>query len=504
MARGKKRKGGKRSPLRRMAPREAVALAWLRLAEGKPRDAIDLFRSAQQRDPALQDGPALFACACSERARQLDRIGEERQAAAMRRRAAEANAVIRLAELPEAERRHYARYADLADSLPKYADLLRDGGSDAGVERSLADRLVLEGDWDVLQALDPDRPLRRDASMAQGAIDAMKAADWPRAEDALRSLPRRSPYAGWRLFCRGMKLFSEGDDAGLKRVADLMPTGFILAGTVAEWRRICGLGDAEGGEPVRKALGLGDERTKRLAAQFSTALGGKDMARVRRLLPVLADELYPEDPALARKELLVIAWMAARSEEAGIQPVLELNAQFAPPGRMEGVLARQNLTDFDSGAQHWTYKAAKGIVECLGTEFARAEERDLARARLLDKLARIGQRQDWRSYFDEEFTDEVYKLIDEPLEGRTRTWADLMLASLKADPRNKEGYAFVLEDLRRFPDFRPQLERALGRMAHYFPSEPEPLLEARQAGLPAQRLPGRREAPSGSRHARAT
>ena len=91
-------------------------------------------------------------------------------------------------------------------------------------------------------------------------IDAMDAGDWARAADLLQGVPRRSPFAAWRLFSKAMVCFGAGDDDGLRRTLDRLPADFALARTVAECRRLIagdGGGSGNGGTVAPGGLGTG-------------------------------------------------------------------------------------------------------------------------------------------------------------------------------------------------------------------------------------------------------
>ena len=139
----------------------------------------------------------------------------------------------------------YVRYLDGGEALAAYADHLDGGTSLPRVERVLADRLVVQRFWAAVDVFDRTHPLRRDAAAVRPGLDAMDAGDWAQAANLLQGVSRRSPFAAWRLFCRAMVCFGAGDDDGLRRLVGLLPDDFVLARTVAEWRRLVGC-DAAG------------------------------------------------------------------------------------------------------------------------------------------------------------------------------------------------------------------------------------------------------------------
>ena len=313
----------KRSQSQSTSPGDLLAEARQLLARGDGRGALDRLRQAQHADAAPEDLPLLLFCACIQRARQLARSGLDKEAAAMRARAEGHRPSIPVRTLPEEDLARYLQHLDGTDALAVYADCLGVRPPIPRVERALADRLVIERDRDGLEALDVSHPLRRDAGPVMRGVEAMDAGDWERAADHLRPVSRRSPFAPWRVFCKAMTCFGAGDDQGLGRSLDLLPADFALAGTVAEWRRIrTGEGDGDGGSTrVQAVLGTGGTAAGALGDELRLALRGNRRPRViERLMINLADALYPDDPLLARIDLLRIAGLATLRSELSCAP----------------------------------------------------------------------------------------------------------------------------------------------------------------------------------------
>ena len=244
-------------------PRRLLDQARQILAEGDGRKALDLIRQARDRDDSLAGLPLVSFCATIQRGRQLAAKGMEKEAATMRARADRHRESISLQSLSEDDWVQYVRYLDGAGSLAAYADHLTTGQPLLPVERALADRLVIERCWEGLDILDTSHPLRRDAGAVMPGLDAMDAGDWARAADLLQGVPRRSPFAAWRLFSKAMVCFGAGDDDGLRRTLDRLPADFALARTVAECRRLIagdGGGSGNGGTAAPGGWELGGDR----------------------------------------------------------------------------------------------------------------------------------------------------------------------------------------------------------------------------------------------------
>ena len=68
-------------------------------------------------------------------------------------------------------------------------------------------------------------------------------------------------------------------------------------------------------------------------------------------------------------------------------------------------------------------------------------------------------------------------LLGRPVEPLSMIFVELMAASLEADPRNREGYRFLLDLLRGRRDIKPRVRSVLEQMAASFPEDAEPWLE---------------------------
>ena len=314
--------------------------AWELLRGGNGREALDLIRQARDRNDSLAGLPLVSFCASIQRARQLAAKSMEKEAATMRVRADHYRASIRLPALSEDDWVQYVRYLDGEDALATYAGHLAGGAPMHRVERVLADRLVVQRCWKGLDGFDESHPLRRDAAEVRPGLEAMDAGDWARAASLLRGVPRRSPFAAWRLFCKAMVCFGAGDDDGLRRTLELLPADFALPRRVAECRRLVARGGGNG--RARASPEPGSERGSptALAGELRRALRNGSVRAVGTVIERLADALYPEEPGRARIDLLQIVGLAAARELFPVAALEALARRLLPAERMSGVLAR--------------------------------------------------------------------------------------------------------------------------------------------------------------------
>ena len=394
----------------------------------------------------------------------------------MRDRAERYRTAVSPAALSEDDWVRYVRHLDGAHATAAYAAHLAERPPLPRVERTLADRLVTERCWEGLDAFAPSHPLRRDAVEVRPGLDALDAGDWPRAAALLQGVPRRSPFAAWRLFCRAMVCFDAGDDDGLRRAIDLLPPDFVLARTVAECRRLVGGDDGDGGDGGTGVLGGARGGAAALAGRLRRALGKEDVQGVGTAIEKLADLIYPEDPVAARVDLLEITALAAARERFPLTGVDALADRLLPPERAAVVIARIILLGPEVRPELWTPAAAKPLLDRLPAEFP-AMDRARARACVLESLARTGRAARLPDWAFDEVKGVVRDLLGRRVESGGMVLVNLMSESLAADPDNRDGHLFVVELLRERDAPRRRLQRALEDMAHRFPEDPTPWLE---------------------------
>ncbi len=473
----------RRTQRRRKQPPAASAgdlleQGWRLLARGDARGALKRLKRVPDGERDSGGSALLHFCAFVQRSRQLVGKGLESEAAAMRARAAPHRATILPGTLGEEDLMRYLRHLDTDGAVAAYAAYMKAGPALGAAERLLADRIVSRRCWEAADALDASHALRRDAEQVRGGLDAMDAGEWERAAGLLRGLSRRSPFAAWRVFCKAMACFGARDDPGLRRALALLPPGFALAGTVAELRRASGGGGQGGAAATRQTLGTDGAALAALGDELGRALRRNEGPRaIEGLMRRLADALCPDDPLPALVDLVQIAGLATARSRLTMRTVRGLAQRLLPAGRVPGLLARTKLLLQRTSLDPWNPGAAATLLGRLSEEFPRAGDRALARGRVFEFLARTGHRSVQPELLPAG-TDETLSglLGGRPVEPET-LFADLMEASLAADPDNREGYRFLVELLRGRGKDKARLRRVLEDMAARFPEDAEPWLE---------------------------
>ena len=471
----------KRAPQRRVPPERLLAEARQSLADGNPRKALELLRRVAHQGGDPGELPLWLFCACVERARQLAGKGLAKEAAAMRDRAGQHRAAIAVQTLAEPDLIRYLRCLDGGEAVSAYAEYLGGRPPLAEAERVVADRLVIDRCWQPLERLAADHALRRDAGPVQRSLEAMDGGDWERAAGLLEGIPRRSPFAPWRTLCKAMMSHAAGDDHGLARAAALLPEDFALSGTVAELKRCAGGGGERAGPAaVQQALGTDDTLVAATAAKLRQALQRGVEHQIERHLVSLADAVYPENPLPARIDLLMIAARATFESPLPVSAFIRVVARTVPEEYVDSVMAQATLLVQHSDPDEvWDTGAAVIYLDNLAVPFPRPADQALARAWVLESLARSGAAAGVHRYpLDSDAMEDVTILLDTPPQHPDLVLVDLLMASLAADPQSTTGYRFLLDLLRRHPPAdETRLRGILHELAARYPDAPDPWLQ---------------------------
>ena len=365
----------------------------------------------------------------------------------------------------------------LPEAVRACADALPKRGTQPEVERRLADRLVVTQCWDALSALDIAHPLREGADCVKEAIPAMNEGDWERAGEMFAGVSRRSPYAPWRVFCRGMVCFGAGDDAGLVRAVALLPEDFVLSKTVSAWRQVLDVGNVDL-DGMYNLLWEGEGNAEVLGQDLIEALQKRRLREVEQCIPLLCKAIYPEDPEAICATLLQLLGIAARNGEISLQLVLSLAKRLLPLEQNQLIAAKVGLVGQRPSHEVWHVAPAVDYLKMVAHEFPDADRQAIARGRVLEFLARSGQQGGACPFcVGSQVMDTLWQLIGKRSYEPETVFADLMLASLKADPGNREGYAFLLSLLSENRAALSESEAALREMMVQFPEDAAPCLE---------------------------
>ena len=257
----------------------------------------------------------------------------------------------------------------------------------------------------------------------------------------------------------------------LRRAVEMLPDDFAMAGSVAAWKHLCGDGKDEGSAPVRRALGLDAGHRRALAEDLAAALDDNaSPARIAGAVSALAEALSPERPDAVAMELLQAAGLAALGPRLSLEKIREAAHLLIPRDRVESLIARVQLMMDHRLREDLHPDAALRVLSALRDEHAVGRQgRAIARGCVLESLARTAFETRGEIGYTRQKWDDLSRLLGHEIENFFWVAIDLLAASLRADPLNRDGYRYLCELVRRGAPGKGRLEPLLQQMANRFP-----------------------------------
>ena len=429
------------------------------------------------RDEVAADSELLLFCAYSARARELRRGGMLHEAASAGELAA--GYFRRAGAIPWSDVAPFARLMELADCVAVYA---ADDAAPEQAATAIVDRLVLGGAVTDVALLPEGHPVRLSAPALDRARTAMDSGDWAAAVHALGDLGRRSPATPWLVFAKAMVAYGQRDGAALGRALDRLPAGFPLGRAAARLKRLAAAstgGRLSADTHLVERAGVADT----LAAKLVRAVEEFDLERIAGLLPPLAQALYPAEPSTALYPLLSLVAVQVAREGLDFEPLIRVIVRLLPRAEAEVIGPRIAMLQM-SHQHHPQFLAcadAADYLSVIARDFPEPKLRGLARACVLEQLARSARKAGVEpAWLHPDNVAAAQALCGDRDVPPDDILAELMRASLRANPDNRDGHRFVLTELRRSGAGRKKskaITRALEDMAAAFPDSPEPWLE---------------------------
>ena len=309
----------------------------------------------------------------------------------------------------------------------------------------------------------------------------MDDGEWTKAAELLRPLSRNSAFAPWRLFCKAMDCFCSQNDEGLTEALKRLPESLALRRVVEELK----LTSAEPAErrssletqEARKILWASGGEANQLAERLTEAVRERQLSELRRIIPLLAEALYPEAPVQATTELLLVLALAVRRGQLAQPLLLKTVKRLLTTETARLVSNKIRLVTQQPAHSEWEVAGFAEYLSLLPQEFS-DEQLPLARARVLEFLARSAHSGDaCPDCLPPRVVATLASLVKKPSQDRHLIFVDLMQESLEAEPGNWEGHEFLLSLMRHWGVGDNRIVDALKSMATRFPSQPEPCME---------------------------
>jgi tetratricopeptide (TPR) repeat protein len=441
------------------------------LERGKARDAIEVLKQAEKKLGVSDTVRQLLFRAYLMREEQLRSKGL----------IPEANAIKKLAiavmpspgSLTEADMVDLISCASVQDAVRLYIDFTKSHSPSIQLDQHVAYRLMMTDDWQPLEKLDVSHPLRRDSRPVQDAVPLMNQGDWENALQALKSVPRVSPYAPIRLFCRAMGLFYQENDSEMMQTLSRIPNDFPLISSIKSIQHgVGGLSDAR--PYIESCLWEGTTNPEKMAAAIIDCLKNRQIKQAATHISSFAKTIFPQSPVFATHQILEAIIFSSMRSHVSFDEFERFFASLLPSHQFKLLIAKAEIYTLDDLLQR-----VASYLDLLKDEIPNLENRNMVSGMLLLFAA--------KKMNSREFTDRrVHNLkpsaakslgFVESLDSADEVLLSLISRSIELDPLNRSAYELLIDTPRHSRQAKETTEKSLLKMSEVFPEDPFPCLE---------------------------
>jgi len=445
------------------------------LEKGKARDAIDVLKQAIKMHPDSDKVRHLLYKAYLLREEQLRSKGLIPEANAVRKMAI--GVMPPVDQLSEADVLNMIACASVEDAVKLSVDFLKNRAPSARFDQQVAYRLMMTDDWQPLERLEASHPLRKDAQTVQNAVALMNDAKWEEAFLELKSVPRQSPYAPIKLFCRAMVLFYEKNDDELMQTLSRIPNDFPLKASIDSLKQVVGHPSAAESSALSRAQSIfwgegGNPDT--LVADILTHLKNREVKKLSSDISLMAKIVFPQNPVIAMQQILEILMFSPQRYGLNLSGFIGICQSLLPRNRADIVVLKTDLELPDDLVE--TLVNYKDVID---QDVSDAKIRDMVFGMILLYAAKKLHTKQFKQNVLKNVGKKNAKLvgIKEGAFGVGDAVFGMTVRSIELDPHNREAYDFLLELPRHARDQKDSVETLLLKMSAEFPDDPFPCLE---------------------------
>ena len=428
---------------------------------GRARDAVSSLKLAIKKGALTDDiNPMLFK-AYLLRESQLRQKGMNVEADSIHCQAA--TFMPAYDKLSDNDLLAFMKGASIEDSISAYNRYIRKNSRSSAIEQYLAGQFIIHRQWDMLNNLDENVLLKKDAAPVFQAAELMHSGDWESALACLKPVSKISPFAPARMFCLAMVCFYNEDDSGMQRALSMIPEEFPLYRVVKKLKK---------NSVDLACLWEGPVNTEKRVAEALEHLKQKRFKHTARQLRTIAELIYPDDSDRAIFHLLELAWRFTQDNTINDHEYVRLIRRLLPENQSELLTAKTEYFKFD----HPLINTGRYLMR-LDTEFPDPEHARIAYALiLLHAVEKIHK----ENFFVQSLRCDLERLG--PVLGITSHKSDefpveMTLKAIQLDPENRRGYELLATLPRYSGKTKNLMEEGLIQMLDYFPDDPFPCLE---------------------------
>ncbi len=478
MAKKKKKKGSKgiQSQLHHLSWDQLLERGERFLEAGKARDAISVLKFAAKRHGLTDEIRPLLFRSYLQRERALREKSMFNEADTLKKSVREY--MPKLSQISAQDLALYLSTCSNQEAFDLYGRYAAKMEVPApAVERFLAGRLLLHETWEMLSCLGPELPVVKDADTAQAALSLMNAAEWEKAADALRGLPRSSPYAPVRMFCRGMAEFYAGNDAAAAKAFSMIPEDFYLKDLASDLEKMLLAEEKKNQKDLMRRYpqlwdGPIDIKT-RMAELIRDLEAGRTKAAEEKI-SAISEAIFPNDPKKTRVYILQILRSMVVQGKMGEREYDRLVKNLLPPEDKDLLFARIQMAEHGPGPS-----SVVSYLRLLEKDFTDPEERKMAHAFVLQFVVDLmdKERLNPASGPNRKAIRENRKLLGTEGDKPEMIPIEMLAKAIELDPKNRSAYELLVRLPKSSRPATQLTEKLLLDMADCFPDDPYPCLE---------------------------
>jgi len=338
----------------------------------------------------------------------------------------------------------------------------------------LVDRVFMSGQFQLLNIFDKNDPIIKDLSIMKPVQQMMVDAKWEEAYTAMKPLSRQSPYAEYKLFCRGIVSFYSEDDSGMLQAFNRISEDFSLYPLIQELKVIASPMESlkKKGHSISKTDFLW-EGPVQLDRQIGQMIASADKYREKDLQALVlsaAKALYPDNPNWAAFHILILLLSRQVVQQESSTLIHDI-ASYVLNKKQFQLFTTKFKYQF---GKHPFLNAAR-YFDCLPNEYKRPESQDIAKAMILFQTARRWFKNQERLY--SKGLKYLTKTLDLNYTNNEELLISLVCKGLSFDPHNKKGYELLTELPRTGRNSKNMVEEYLLIMRDKMENDPLPCLE---------------------------
>jgi len=465
----RKLRKNKQSKLLNMTDAQRIESACEKLKNNNARDAISILKMVNKETTDVSD---LLFNAYMMRESQLKSKGMHIEAQAILEQAFEY--LPDFSTITEDSLCIYIKKSTINAAVDAYYSYLKKQKISKKAQFLLIDRIMMTGSWQLLDIFDKSDLMLKDLSLMQNVRQMMVDGKWEDAYQAMKSLPRISPYAEYKLFCRGMVAFYAENESDMRQAFSRISKDFSLYPTIKELLVIASPMESlkKKGHSIGKTEHLwdGPVHLDRQIAQMIAAADEYKKRDLQTLVNSVAKTLYPDKPDWAAFHILMLLLLRQIVQQEPINIITDVASII-----LNKAMYRLFSTKYKYQYGKHPFLNAARYLDCLSSEYKRSESQSLAKAMILFQTARR-----WFKNKDRLFSTGLKYLskeLDLTYSNNEELLISLVCKGLSFDPINRKGYELLVELPRTGRMSKNIVEEYLLIMQDKMENDPVPCLE---------------------------